>query len=171
MSMISRRTKTCIILHWILALAAATATVSSPTSTGKHCHNHISFTQTKHERPQQPDNNRRSPPPQPTRTAAPRTMNRKAESPVQEQWMKSNSGYLFFEGTRRRPQEVRGIMKKRKKQGHGLSCLEIVRGGAAGAWRVVDPEGRKERQAVRNVLLYYPNLIGMLFPVTACVFR
>lgn len=35
-----------------------------------------------------------------------------------------------------------------------------LRGGAAGAWRVVQTESRRERQAVRNVLLYYPNLIG-----------
>lgn len=42
-----------------------------------------------------------------------------------------------------------------------LSNAQSLRGGAAGAWRVVQTEARKERQAVRNVLLYYPNLIGV----------
>lgn len=39
-------------------------------------------------------------------------------------------------------------------------ALGRVRGGSAGGWRVVDQEERRERQTVRSVLLYYPNLIG-----------
>lgn len=49
-----------------------------------------------------------------------------------------------------------------RERSRPLSTVQALRGGAAGAWRVVDKEGRKERQAVRNVLLYYPNLIGRI---------
>lgn len=67
-------------------------------------------------------------------------------------------GVMTELGRRRQQRSTSGMMGKRKLS--LTAVVAAVRGGAAGAWRVVDPERRKERQAVRNVLLYYPNLIG-----------
>lgn len=177
--MLTSKTK-CVFL--ILAVTAAiatqqTAASATATPTNYEVQTSVPSKITHHELRHLDINNRQANPPSTCprtcvagHSLSPRQTATEAESAAQARIIDMLQGGTTAELGQRRQRRRHAVWSMMGKW--GLSCIVPVaalRGGAAGAWRVVDPERRRERQAVRNVLLYYPNLIGVFGRITEAV--